>query len=484
MLVICDAERPTIVAGVMGSTDSEVSATTTDLVLECAYFQPTRVRRTRRALGISSESSYRFERGIDMLAMPDALGRAIDLIRAVAGGEVREAPVDIWPEPQQPRSVFLRPERVAQLLGVPVARAEIERLLSAVGFVAAPKDARLAVQVPGWRPDVTRDVDLIEEVARLRGYQTFPDELRPYRPGTVPDAPSELTLGRIRERLARAGLLEARTLPLGPPDDPAAVAVQNPLSDEERHLRSRLLPGLVRRVEHNWRIGERDLRLFEAGTVFKPGKGPQPDEQLWLGIVLTGARRPPHWSDGGGAKVPDMDIWDLKRHFELAVGLAVPSCDVQPATGGAGWVAVQRGGGGEVCGRAGPLEADAPKWAAPLYGLEVQITVAPPPIVRYEPLPTQPAVVRDASLVVPGGGAITAAAIETVLRRAGGTLLTRLDVLDEYRGAGLPAGTRGVTWRCTFRDPARTLTDKEVDALLGKMLSALEGELDVRRREA
>ena len=108
--VICDAERPTIVAGVMGSAESEVSESTTDLVLECAYFQPTRVRRTRRALGVSSESSYRFERGIDMLAMPDALGRAIDLIRAVAGGEVREAPLDIWPEPQQPRSVFLRPE--------------------------------------------------------------------------------------------------------------------------------------------------------------------------------------------------------------------------------------------------------------------------------------------------------------------------------------------------------------------------------------
>src|SRR6185503_12668933 len=178
--VICDAERPTIVAGVMGSADSEVSVTTTDLVLECAYFQPTRIRRTRRALGLSSESSYRFERGIDMLAMPDAMNRAIDLIRAVAGGEVREAPIDLWPTPEQPRSVFLRPERVTRLLGVPVPRPEIERLLSAVGFVAAPKDERLAVQVPGWRTDVTREVDLIEEVARLRGYQTFPDELRPY----------------------------------------------------------------------------------------------------------------------------------------------------------------------------------------------------------------------------------------------------------------------------------------------------------------
>ncbi|HEV8399640.1 MAG TPA: phenylalanine--tRNA ligase subunit beta [Gemmatimonadales bacterium] len=486
MTAICDAERPTIVAGVMGSTDSEVSATTTDLVLECAYFQPTRIRRTRRALGLSSESSYRFERGIDMLAMPDALNRAIDLIRAVAGGEVREAPIDLWPEPQQPRSVFLRPERVTRLLGVPVPRADVERLLSAVGFVAAPKDERLAAQVPSWRIDVTREVDLIEEVARLRGYQSFPDELRPYRPGTVPDAPSELTLGRIRERLAREGLLEARTLSLGPADDPDAIAVQNPLSAEEGHLRSRLLPGLVRRVEHNWRAGERDVRLFEAGVVFRKGKGALPDEQLWLGIVLTGARRPPHWTDGGGAKVPDMDIWDLKRHFELAVGVAAPPGDrsltVQPAADGVGWQAV--GADGAVAGWAGSLEADAPKWAGPLYGLEVRVTVAPPPLARYQPVPTQPPVSRDASLVVPEG--ITAAAMEAVLRKTGGALLTRLDVLDEYRagGAGLPAGNRGVTWRCTFRDPSRTLTDKEVDALLGRMLSALEGELDVRRREA
>src|SRR3989442_918234 len=240
MTVICDDQRPQIVAGVMGSAESEISAATTDIVLECAYFQPTRIRRTRRALGLSSESSYRFERGIDMLAMPDALARAVALIRAVAGGEMREPPIDLWPPPgpQQPRSVFLREARVSHLLGVPVPRKEIERLLSAVGFVAAPKDHRLAVQVPGWRPDVTREVDLIEEVARLRGYDSFPDELRPYRPGTVPDAPSEVTLGRIRERLARAGLLEARTLPLGPADDPAAVAVQNPLSAAEAHLRS------------------------------------------------------------------------------------------------------------------------------------------------------------------------------------------------------------------------------------------------------
>jgi len=177
-----------------------------------------------------------------------------------------------------------------------------------------------------------------------------------------------------------------------------------------------------------------------------------------------------------------MDIWDLKRHFELAVGLSAPpgALAIEAATDRAGWQAVATDG--TLAGWAGSLDGDAPKWAAPLFGLEVRITVAPPAVERYAPLPTQPAVTRDASLVVPAG--VTAAAIEAALRRAGGALLSGLDVLDEYRGAGLPAETRGVTWRCTFRDPARTLTDKEVDALLGRMLSTLEGELDVRRREA
>jgi phenylalanyl-tRNA synthetase beta chain len=343
------------------------------------------------------------------------------------------------------------------------------------------------VQVPGWRPDVIREVDLIEEVARLRGYDTFPDELRPYRPTTVPEAPSETTLRHIRESLVRSGsgLLEARTLPLGPADSPDAVAVLNPLSADESHLRGRLLPGLIRRVEHNWSQGQRDVRLFEVGTVFRPS-GPQtvrPSEELHLAIVLTGARHPAHWTGtSDAAKLPDMDIWDLKQHFELAVGGAAPFCTVQPAPAGTGWVAAGQDRDGEVWGTATPLEADAPKWAAPLFGLEIKIAVAAPALVRYQPLPTQPPVVRDLSLVLPGG--VTAAAIETVLRREGGSLLERLDVLDEYRGPGLPAGTRGVTWRCTFRHPERTLTEREIDALLSRMLTALEVELNVRRRSA
>jgi len=495
MTAICDAQHPTIVAGVMGSAESEVSTGTRDLVLECAYFQPTRIRRTRRALELSSESSYRFERGIDMLGMPDALRRAIELIVAVAGGEVRAPTLDLWPGPQQERTIFLRPERVNRLLGVTIDRPEVERLLTAVGFFVAPKDARLAVQVPGWRPDVTREVDLIEEVARLKGYDAFPDELRAYRPGTVPDAPDERARARIREQLVRAGLLEARTLPLGPPDGPDAVPILNPLSAEEGYLRRRLVPGLVRRIEYNWANRNRDIRLFEVGTVFRkaagqqgalkesltvPGSGSLPDEWTSVAGVLTGARRPAHWSEG--AKVPDMDIWDLKYHFELAVAVADPSCDVRPATGGAvGWEAVQRGGGG-VVGQAGPLEADAPVWAAPLFGFEVRLSAAERTLVAYRPLPLQPPVERDLALLLPPG--VTAAQVADVLRRTVGPLLERLEVFDEYRGPGIPAGHRSVAWHCTFRDPEQTLRERDVDARLARGLEALEGELGVRRRES
>jgi phenylalanyl-tRNA synthetase beta chain len=485
MTAICDAKRPTIIAGVMGSADSEVSPATTDLVLECAYFQPTRIRRTRRALELSSESSYRFERGIDMLGMPDALRRAIELIVAVAGGGLREPPLDLWPEPLQEKTIFLRPERVAHLLGMPVDQGEIERRLAGVGFFLAPKDGRLAVQVPGWRPDVTREVDLIEEVARLKGYDAFPDELRPYRPGTVPDAPEEQVRARVRDGLVRLGLLEARTLPLGPPDGPEAVRILNPLSAEEAHLRRRLLPGLARRVEHNWANRNRDVRLFEVGTVFRmpngergAGSGPPPEEWTSVAAVLTGARRPQHWSKG--AKLPDMDIWDLKHHFELAVELAAPGCTVEAATGGAeGWVAVQPGGA--VVGHAGPLEADAPVWAAPLFGLEVRLALTDRAPVVYRPLPVQPPVERDVALVLPLG--VSAGQVAAVLRRAVGPLLERLEVFDEYRGPGIPAGQRGVAWHCTFRHPERTLREPEVDAALTRGLAALEDELGVRRRE-
>jgi hypothetical protein len=190
--------------------------------------------------------------------------------------------------------------------------------------------------------------------------------------------------------------------------------------------------------------------------------------------VLTGGRRPPHWTEG--AKVPDMDIWDLKYHFELALGVSAPGATVREQ--GEGWEAVTPAGA--VVGWAGSLTADAPAWAAPLYGFEVRLEVAAPATVTYRTLSDRPSVEPQVSLLLPPG--VTARAVEEVLRREGGTLLESAAVLDEYRGPPVPAGERSVSWRLTFRDPSRTLREVEVEDVLKRTLKALEDELGVRRR--
>jgi phenylalanyl-tRNA synthetase beta chain len=474
MTAICDADGPVAVAGVMGGANSEVGAATTDILLECAWFHPRRVRKTRQALKLTTDASYRFERGTDLLGMGQAARRAVELILVVAGGREVEAAVDLWPEPAAPRAIFLRPERVAHLLGVPVERAEIERRLTSVGFTVAPKDGRLAVQVPGWRPDVTREVDLIEEVARLRGYEAFPVEVRPYRLTTVPPAASEETAARVRRRLTALGLHEARTLPLGPAYGPDAPEIRNPLSADEAHLRTALLPGLVRSVEYNWSVKQRNVRLFEIGHVFRRGEpGKLPLERPRVAGVVTGWRRPGHWTDAGEA--PDLDLWDVKYMFGEALAAGGWRRTVQPADHG--WVV--RDEQGVVCGWAHALAADAPPWAAPLYGFELDL---PPEgeeaVVRFRELPATPAVERDVSLVLSPG--LVAAEVEAAMSRAAGPLLEAAHVLDEYRGAGLPG--RSVTWHLVFRDPVRTLRDAEVDAALKRVLDALRSEFGIERR--
>jgi phenylalanyl-tRNA synthetase beta chain len=276
----------------------------------------------------------------------------------------------------------------------------------------------------------------------------------------------------------QGGLLEARTLPFGPADGSDAVAVLNPLSAEDRHLRRHLLPGLVRRVEHNWANRTRDVRLFEVGTVFRGGgEGQAPDESLALAIVLTGARHPPHWSDG--APMPDMDIWDLKYQFESAVAAAWPGATVRAGADGRGWVAI--GTDGAAVGSAGPLEADRPVWAGALLGFEVRVAEGAATMEQYRPLPGSPALERDVALVVPDG--VLAQDVAAVLRGALGPLLERMELFDHYRGPGIAPGARSLAWHLTFRAPDRTLREKDIDDLMNAALDALRSK-DVRQRES
>ena len=478
--VVADAAGPSGIGGIMGGLASEVTEATTDLFLEAAWWHPGPLRQARKALGLVTEASHRFERGTDLWGLPDALRRCIDLVLATAKGSLDLELLDLWPDPVSPPRIFLRTARAAQILGVELPMAELERCLLAVGatVVAKPGEGRLAVDPPGWRPDLREEIDLIEEIARVHGYQNLPDELRPFRAGNQVDAPIELAAAAVRGHLVAEGLYEAILLAVGPAD-PAErqVPVLNPLSAEHGFLRASLLPGLTRQTEANWANQVRDVRLFEIGTVFRPGEpGGRPEEATLAGAVLTGARRPAHWSDGGSA--PEVDAWDLKGLFERAVSLANPLASVQVESDG--WIA--RLPDGRAVGRAGPLRADAPPWAAPLFGFEVVIDPAPRGAARYARLPSVPAATRDLALLLPEGVAV--AAVEAVLRDAAGALLETVRVIDEYRGAGLPAGRRGVAVRLVLRAADRTLRDAEVDDVLQRVLATLDKALDVTVRSA
>jgi phenylalanyl-tRNA synthetase beta chain len=478
MTVIADAGGAVGIAGVMGAAHVEVSDATTDVFLECAWFDPRNIRRTRRALNLSSEASYRFERGVDLWNGPEAIRRCIDIILATAGGTLAEQPVDLFPIVSHPPRIFLRPARVTRLLGSELTWKEIEKALVAIGatVLAKPDDARMAVDVPGWRPDLVKEVDLVEEVARMYGYENIPSDLRPYRPGGLPDAPSELADARIRRGLASRGLFEVITLPMGPADlTEDSVKLVNPLASDEGYLRARLLPGLIRQVELNWREQVHSVRLYEIGTVFSPdGVGRLPVEERRVAGVITGGREPEHWTGPG----PDYDPWDLKGLFAAALSLAVPGAAVQVE--GNIWVGVTPEG--DVVGRAEQLQADAPPWAAPLYGFEIEIDPAPRLTASVSPLPATPASERDIALVLPLEA--TALKVEEVIRRSGGTSLESIRVIDEYRGEKLPPEVRSVVFRLVFRAPDRTLEKAEVDQAVARVLKNLEKELRVHLREA
>lgn len=486
MLLICDARRPVALAGIMGGLDSEVTPATKDVLLECALFDPKSIRATRRALGMSTDASYRFERGVDPEGMERALRRALELIVAVAGGRVEPRVADCEPTAFERRALELRPARVERVLGVGFKPAQLKALLKPLGFSVSGLGRTLRVEVPGFRSyDVTREIDVIEEVARAHGFDAFPATLSAFRPGTVPDHPLFRLEDRLRDLLAARGLYEAHT-PAFVGEAHGEVRLRNPLSAEEGYLRAAVLPSLLRRVEHNWSRGTRDVRLFELATAFSRGEDEHPvREQPRLAAVITGRRAPVHF-----AQPPESyEIWDLKGLLESVARAAWPDAVVVPgAPDGRGLVPSEGftlrvgadpiGGAGRVHGSA----VDAPPWADPVWALELALPAEPaePAAPRFQPLSPFPAVERDLALVVPDR--LSAEAVESAIRSRGGELLREVGLFDLYRGKGVPDGHRSLAYRLRFVSLDRTLTDEEVDRSLGGVVTHLEEALGVERR--
>lgn len=500
MTVIADASRAVAIGGVMGGRDSEVTAATTDLLLEVATFSPPRLRATRRALGMSTDASYRYERGVDAEGLPRALELAAQLLVQVAGGRIDGAAIDTGAAGHSHNPVSARATRISRLLGDTVSGAEIARLLGSIGFtVNVVDDDLLEITPPSWRTDVARDADIVEEVARLRGYDVLPDKLREFRPGTVPDHPMHTLGRRIRSFLAAHGLSEARPLPFVRGDDATHVRVRNPLADDEPHLRISLLETLAKRAEYNLTRMQGNVRLFEIGSAFQPSGRDLPDETVRVGVLVMGTRAPIHFTE---PSPPAYDAWDVKALGEELARVIFPgeTIALAPGTGDTLWRIEGRARG--TLGLVARVPLDRPAWASDAFGVEITCgrlpnePVAPPGAhahavqappratvpVRYRPLPTTPPAEFDLALLLPEG--MRAADVERVIRTASGELLEHIELFDEYRGAGVAAGFRSVAWRLTFRDPARTLRDKEIEGRRQKILRSLEGELGVRPRTA
>lgn len=499
MLMICDVEGPVGLAGIMGGQNSEVDDDTTDILLECALFNPKQTRSTRKSLGMSTDASYRFERGVDPEGMESVIERCISLILTIAGGEADGPVLDCQPVSFEPRIVSLRLARIEHLLGVPFQADTVQQLLLPLGFeFVGEEEGTLQVRIPGYRSyDVTREVDLIEEVARTHGYDQFPSELRPYVPSIIPDDPMFQLQDDLRSDLITRGLFEAQT-PAFAPEGEGDVEVSNPLVKTERYMRSTLVPALVRRVEYNLARGNRDVRLFEIGTSFeRRGVGEAPYEETRVAAVLSGRRLPPHWSYSDES----FELWDIKSLLEAVTnrvyGEATVVADgIQHLAFDSTCVLRVQDSDKNTIGIAGRVSGDfvdTPAWAGDIWALEVTLpseTGVEAPI-KYSPVSNYPPIEWDLALVVPSG--VTSALVSQLIYEEAGELLEDLDVFDvafssqggwvtqEVEG-DLSIPERSLGFRLRFRALERTLKDKEVDKLIGSILGRLEEELGVKPR--
>jgi len=480
MLVIADAERATAVAGVMGGADSEVTQTTTTIVLESACFDALSVRRTSKALGLKTEASMRFERGADPNLPLVAMTRAIVLLESIGAGRLRDIAVDRYPVTVKPRSLQLRRSRIAGVLGTSIPDADVHRILGGVGCTLRDVSDGWDVDIPTRRVDVTREVDLIEEVARHYGFDRLPVTFPPLAAAPKPLDPRIIRTRQLRSVMTAAGFSEAVTFGFVAADAAAPFAAENdivpianPLSENFAVLRPSALPGLIDSVARNRRRDRHDVRLFEIGARFLRTSG----ECQAVACAWTGLADPAHVS-GTGRDVDFFDIKAVVEHLCRTVGMAV---DVTPRS--IGWLVPGRSAvasiGNTCIATLGQLTRDVayahglpddPVYVAEL-DLDAFMQLSAERQIRVEPLPRYPAITRDLSVLL--DDTLVAASVRQTIRNAAPSTLANIVEFDRYRGKGIPESKVSLSLRLTFRSTDRTLTDTEAQAAMDQVMAAL-----------
>jgi phenylalanyl-tRNA synthetase beta chain len=492
VLVIADGKRPVALAGVMGGFDSEISETTTDVLLESAHFDPVSIRRTARRFGLHTDASHRFERGADLEATRKAADRCARLIAEIAGGRVASGALDCRSAPPFSRGVPLRPARASGLLGVEVPPSGIRGILERLGCrVDASDAARWRVAIPSFRGDLALEEDLVEEIARHFGYDRIPSTL-PRVFGMPEGRPEPDRLGAmVRQAMVRSGFVEAINLSLVSAADNerleragAGFRVTNPLAEGQDRLRTTLLPGLLRNVAHNLNHGAPEVRLFEVGNAFLPSRAPSgaPDEQERLAWVCAGKGGAKHWS----AEPQAPDLFDLKGAVEVAARLlGVPAPEWSPArrdhlVPGSSAEAVCDGASAGAAGELSRAIAQAYGIEAPVFVAEIALARLWAPraagaVPRHAPLPRTPAVTRDLSILLDASRSYSE--VERTIREVQGVPLVRVVLFDRYEGEQVPDGKVSLAVKVVLRDPRRTLLSEEVSGMMERIVQRLRERL-------
>ena len=466
-LVIADSERAVAIAGVMGGEATGVTESTVNVVLESAYFQPSVIRRTARELGLISDSSYRFERGVDPEGVIAASQRAAGLILEIAGGSAEAGLSSAGVAPDFKRTVPLRPNRCTQLLGTEISADRVNQILTGFGLVKTGD----AWQVPSFRQDLSREIDLVEEITRVFGIDNIPGRTAArFVASTDSDRMHDRNM-EIRRRLASLGFHEARTLSLVGETAEPVQRVRNPLTADQVVLRPNLLGGLLGVVANNTRVGAKSLRLFELGRVFRAGER---EERLHVALVMTGPLTSPCWRN---SEERDADYFDVKGVLS-ALGLVENPMLALASS-------ILRNG--EVIGCAGqlwPAKARELDCSTPVVTVELELPLPGAAEKRYAEIPKFPVVTRDIALLLPES--VQHAAVMSSLEGAGEALLadvTLFDVFTDPAGEKVQKGWKSMAYSLTYRSKERTLAGDEVNAAHARLKDRLKADLQVAFRE-
>lgn len=494
MLMICDAEKPVAVAGVMGGENSEITDATTNVFIESAYFHPSSVRRTAKKLDISSDASYRFERGADIDNVVYAVNRAAALLAELAGGVVAPGIIDEYPVVSEPLVLALRPARARAMIGVAIDDADMQAYLERLGFVVVEADAEaMRVRVPSYRVDMEQEIDLIEEVARLYYYDNIPVPLTGSFSFGGSQLPEELAVSGmsavLRAYLPSAGFTEVMTQNMIDPASAALfvdnpVRLRNPLGEELSVLRPSLVPSMLRVVERNIRYGERNLALFEVGKQFRYAASNEKTrlegfhEEEYLILALSGCAQTPAWN----VPARDVDFYDIKGALESVIDETrvdgvrlVPLEKEHPVLSRNAVVAVARGRDIGFAGEIAPAVLKRFDIAQPVYVLCLSVAALDALKVRprvYGEVSPYPTVYRDLAFVV--DAAVPAEKIKNVIAQNAGAHLRNLAVFDVFEGGALGEGRKSIGFSLAFNSSERTLLDSDVDERIGAVVEAVE----------